>query len=151
MSCLRNFVLVILCPALTLAAFGDPCDVITSSDLAGSDDQVINVTFPKDCLFGAVNWNYPKGSLLLTHTAADKNFKLCIEEGWTVEISRVQEVKNGHSKTLPLPTKDKPTCTDSSNGEAALLVSAPEGQRYMTMFNYRIVLQSKRGNKHLPH
>ncbi|KAK0064142.1 hypothetical protein Bpfe_006327 [Biomphalaria pfeifferi] len=136
---LTSFVLIILCPAWSSAAFGDPCEIVTVSNLSGSHDQVVNITVPKDCLFGDVDWNYPKGSLLLSHSTGGKNFQLCIEKGWGTFVTQVQEIVNGIAKTLALPTEETPTCTKSTNSEAALLISSPSAQMYMTMFNYRII------------
>ncbi|KAI8781824.1 hypothetical protein BgiBS90_017220 [Biomphalaria glabrata] len=137
-----SFVLVILSPALSFAAFGDPCEIVTWSNLSANHDQIINATVPKDCLFGDVDWNYPKGSVLLSYATGGTPFRLCVEEGWGPSITKVQEIVRGELKTLSLPTQESPTCTSSTDGEAALLVSAPSFQTYMTLFNYRVILEN---------
>ncbi|KAH9494522.1 hypothetical protein Btru_042346 [Bulinus truncatus] len=80
-----------------------------------------------------------KGSAYLPYSNGGKNFQLCIEEQWTTDFTRVQELVDGHYRNISLPTKDSPSCTTSSNGNAALLISAPEELRYMIAFNYRII------------
>ncbi|CAL1531679.1 unnamed protein product [Lymnaea stagnalis] len=123
---------------LSLDEFGDPCNILTWSNLSGDTDQVVNVTVPKNCLSGEIDWNYPKGSLLLKQTAIGGSFSLCVESSWSTNLSGVKDVTGGANKILPLPTEGKPSCTLSSDGVAKLILTAPTLQLYMTLVGYRI-------------
>ncbi|CAL1531682.1 unnamed protein product [Lymnaea stagnalis] len=120
-------------------AFDDPCTLTTYVSNFLDKDFVLNVTVPQDCSTGTVNWNYPRGSLLLKAIRpGSQEFTLCIEEGWGTSIGSIRDRSGGRDEPIDLPTAVKPACTTSVDSQTALLLHAPAAMLYVTIFNYNI-------------
>ncbi|CAG5118601.1 unnamed protein product, partial [Candidula unifasciata] len=101
--------------------------------------KMIDVEIPENCTIGNVDWNYPRGVILLHLTRADSPYQLCLQGTWTTNLGGVSKVVNGVETVLPLPTRDSLSCTEDVDGKARLLVSATSSLLYMTEFAFRVV------------
>ncbi|XP_059146750.1 uncharacterized protein LOC131934684 [Physella acuta] len=122
------------------AVYGDACSIMTGSNLGGSDKQIVEADVPKNCTFGDVDWNYPKGYLKLRLNLPGQTFSLCLEEAWATSITGVKDVTEGRDVELPLPSAGVDSCAKSAHSTVELLVSSPHGQTYMTGFNYKVII-----------
>ncbi|KAH9494519.1 hypothetical protein Btru_042333 [Bulinus truncatus] len=155
-----NKLLVVFCLvgsiSLSLAQILDHCNIIVASNLNLGDSQQVSAVVPlAGCIYGEIEWNHPKGTLLFTNNLPGKSYELCVEADWATVLGGVTELTYGQHTPLPIPVAGKPTCTLALHGSASLLLTAPplvNGQNvYMSSINYLVLDTSMIHGQLTPH
>ncbi|CAL1531677.1 unnamed protein product [Lymnaea stagnalis] len=122
--------------------FDDSCRLSNLySKIPPTEEPGVYMTIPTNCTEGQYDWDWPQGSVHLMATLPVAH-SLCIEaryEGIPM-LGGIRDLTGGANRSLELPTKDHPACTESARGKTELLVQAWHSQLYWTTFYYKVVL-----------
>ncbi|XP_025095212.1 uncharacterized protein LOC112564545 [Pomacea canaliculata] len=132
---------VMLAVSWTVSAQGldDPCTVMPHGPEITENGGV--VTVPSECLKGRVWWNYPRGTLEVQFHQP-KLFTVCLEPSLGPFLSSVSQV-DGNGKEISINLRpDELSCTPVPGKDVTILMKQPEYLVYMTLYNFKLLIQS---------